>query len=446
MRWYINSTPNKFTQTFNSTVGAIFQTNATGTISPIIHLIYPFTSFILNYSNNPNVQNTITIQPLQFIVSNTLPAAPVTRKIAQFGNFRALNASPLSNASVSFSALLFFNNYSFSKATSFSVPGNTISLYMSQSNYQNPVLSMSNITVTGQVPNFYKAYNNFCPVLINSSRFGTFNQYYVDSSGQDVQYSVLQGSGYGAINYYMILQTEYNTTFTQVGSYKITSSSPFVYPTEIQNPYKFIFLTPGCKSVAYSTPSSLVANPYTITIPIIANVSILPAFNVSANCTTKNATAIRCYSQGFTPNINFYKIYVYNQAGAFAVQDTLLKNLTINGASFNTTITGLNTSNRLEVIVYVNFGDPANTTLTTYFTQFMLQKLNFYGLMGPIAAILVLALIGIFVESKALPFIGAPLILLVLWAFNIINLTFAYIITFIVVGVIFIVIYERDYK
>ena len=60
--------------------------------------------------------------------------------------------------------------------------------------------------------------------------------------------------------------------------------------------------------------------------------------------------------------------------------------------------------------------------------------------------VIMLALMGLFIDGKALPFIGAPIILFVLWAFNILNLSMAYIVGFIIIAVIFIVLMTRDYK
>jgi hypothetical protein len=53
---------------------------------------------------------------------------------------------------------------------------------------------------------------------------------------------------------------------------------------------------------------------------------------------------------------------------------------------------------------------------------------------------------GLFIDGKALPFIGAPIILFVLWAFNVLTLSITYIIGFIIIAVIFIVLMSRDYK
>jgi hypothetical protein len=434
-------------QQLNTSAGAVFSSpNLQVSFANAIKLNYPFTSFYLNLTDNPQVQSSITLSKMSVIASNTVPAAPITRKIAFINSYAAINGTPISPSTASFSATALFNNYTFTISNNFNISTTSgISEYMSQSNYQNPLLSLSNISLAGIKTNYFKTYNNFCPVIIGSN-YSTFNQYFVDQAGQDVQYSVLQGSGYGAVGYYMIFQSQYNGSMEQVGSYKITSASPFDYPTEIENAYKFIFLSPNCQKVVYQTPLSLISSPYSITLPITANITLAPELRLNATCTTLNTTAIKCSGAGYGPTIHFFTIDIYNQSGVFGSSAKLIKQVQINASSFVKVITGLNTSENLQVVTSANFGDPLNTTISTYYTQFQAHILNLYGLLGPIAMVIMLGLMGLFIDGKVLPFIGAPIILFALWAFNILTLSMAYIIGFIIIAVIFIVLMSRDYK
>ena len=431
----------------NTTKGEQFDSpNLAVSFANAIKLTYPFTSFYLNLTDNPKVQKNITLAKISVIPSATTPAAPTTRKIAFTNSYAAINGTLISPSTASFTAQALFNNYTFTIANNFNISTtNGISEYMQDSNYQNPTISLSNISLAGIKTNYFKTYNNFCPVTIGSN-YSTFNQYFVDQAGEDVQYSVLQGSGYGAVGYYMIFQSQYNGSLEQVGSYKITSASPFDYPTEIENAYKFIFLSPNCQKLIYQTPLSLISSPYSITIPITANITLAPELRLNATCTTLNATAIRCSGAGYGPTIHFFTISIYNQSGVFGSTNKVIKQVVINASSYVKIITGLNTSENLKVVSSVNFGDPLNTTISTYYTQFQVHILNLYGMLGPIAMIIMLALMGMFIDGKALPFIGAPIILFVLWAFNIISLTLTYIVGFIIIAVIIIVLMSRDYK
>ena len=431
----------------NTTKGEQFDSpNLAVSFANAIKLTYPFTSFYLNLTDNPKVQKNITLAKISVIPSATTPAAPTTRKIAFTNSYAAINGTLISPSTASFTAQALFNNYTFTIANNFNISTtNGISEYMQDSNYQNPTISLSNISLAGIKTNYFKTYNNFCPVTIGSN-YSTFNQYFVDQAGQDVQYSVLQGSGYGAVGYYMIFQSQYNGSLEQVGSYKITSASPFDYPTEIENAYKFIFLSPNCQKLVYQTPLSLISSPYSITIPITANITLAPELRLNATCTTLNATAIQCSGAGYGPTIHFFTISIYNQSGVFGSTNKVIKQVVINASSYVKVITGLNTSENLKVVSSVNFGDPLNTTISTYYTQFQVHIINLYGMLGPIAMIIMLALMGMFIDGKALPFIGAPIILFVLWAFNIISLTLTYIVGFIIIAVIFIVLMSRDYK
>jgi hypothetical protein len=431
----------------NTTKGEQFDSpNLAVSFANAIKLTYPFTSFYLNLTDNPKVQKNITLAKISVIPSATTPAAPTTRKIAFTNSYAAINGTLISPSTASFTAQALFNNYTFTIANNFNISTtNGISEYMQDSNYQNPTISLSNISLAGIKTNYFKTYNNFCPVTIGSN-YSTFNQYFVDQAGEDVQYSVLQGSGYGAVGYYMIFQSQYNGSLEQVGSYKITSASPFDYPTEIENAYKFIFLSPNCQKLVYQTPLSLISSPYSITIPITANITLAPELRLNATCTTLNATAIQCSGAGYGPTIHFFTISIYNQSGVFGSTNKVIKQVVINASSYVKVITGLNTSENLKVVSSVNFGDPLNTTISTYYTQFQVHIINLYGMLGPIAMIIMLALMGMFIDGKALPFIGAPIILFVLWAFNIISLTLTYIVGFIIIAVIFIVLMSRDYK
>lgn len=404
----------------------------------------PAITFTINAINNPSIPASLSFIPFNLITSNTIPSAPTTRKIAVFNNFYALNATSLFNVSQSYSMSLLINNYTTSSASSF-INVNKISLYAPSSTYQNPTIAMSNITITSAKTNFFKSFNNYCPTIIGSN-YSTFNQYLVDGSGQAVQYSVLQGSGFGAVGDYMIFESQYNGTIQQVGSYLITSSSAFDYPTEAQNPYKFVFLSPGCRKIIYTTPLALVASPYSITLPLTANVSIAPELQLNATCKTLNTTSIQCTGYGYGPSIHYFKIDVYNVTGAFGSSDNLVYNVRINASSFTKTISGLNTTQKLKAIVFANFGDPVNTTVDVYYTQEQVSIINIFGLLGPIAMIITLILFGIFINGKALPFIGAPIVLFALWAFNILSLVLAYIIGFIIIAIIFIVLMSKDYK
>ena len=431
----------------NTTKGEQFDSpNLAVSFANAIKLTYPFTSFYLNLTDNPKVQKNITLAKISVIPSATTPAAPTTRKIAFTNSYAAINGTLISPSTASFTAQALFNNYTFTIANNFNISTtNGISEYMQDSNYQNPTISLSNISLAGIKTNYFKTYNNFCPVTIGSN-YSTFNQYFVDQAGEDVQYSMLQGSGYGAVGYYMIFQSQYNGSLEQVGSYRITSASPFDYPTEIENAYKFIFLSPNCQKLVYQTPLSLISSPYSITIPITANITLAPELRLNATCTTLNATAIQCSGAGYGPTIHFFTISIYNQSGVFGSTNKVIKQVVINASSYVKVITGLNTSENLKVVSSVNFGDPLNTTISTYYTQFQVHIINLYGMLGPIAMIIMLALMGIFIDGKALPFIGAPIILFVLWAFNIISLTLTYIVGFIIIAVIFIVLMSRDYK
>ena len=64
----------------NGSSGVVFSTPYATSFSPYIKLNYPFTSFILNYSNNPKVQNSILIAPFQvYSVSYTHLTLPTKR-------------------------------------------------------------------------------------------------------------------------------------------------------------------------------------------------------------------------------------------------------------------------------------------------------------------------------------------------------------------------------
>ena len=118
----------------NSTSGVVFSTANTGIITPYIKLNYPFTSFILNYSNNPKVQNSISIAPFQVYFSNTINAS--NRLIANITTFDQ-ESFKLIPANQSWLINFNFNNYLFSKTIS-NYGSNTFYIQILKSNYQNP--------------------------------------------------------------------------------------------------------------------------------------------------------------------------------------------------------------------------------------------------------------------------------------------------------------------
>ena len=118
----------------NGSSGVVFSTPYATSFSPYIKLNYPFTSFILNYSNNPKVQNSILIAPFKVYFSNTINAS--YRLIANITTFNQQNFK-LIPANQSWLINFNFNNYIFSKAVS-NYGSNTFYIQILKSNYQNP--------------------------------------------------------------------------------------------------------------------------------------------------------------------------------------------------------------------------------------------------------------------------------------------------------------------
>ena len=274
---------------YGNTSSVVPFSNANQTFNTVIMLTYPspFGSFTLNALNNPLMQTSITQTALTWTLSNTTPSTPNTREVANLSawdqQFYTLIPTDTENPQMTMGFTALLNGYVANPSSALFSGNNPVQLYMPLSNYRNPTIFLTNISVAASAANHYATIDNFMPATLNSLTSATYRLYLANTNASLYTFQIYQGSGYGAYNYTMLVQegTSPSSAIT-VQTYKITAV-PFALPLQNGEQYRFLFYNLN-GSLEYT--SALSIWPQTITI-YLPNNSTAPAINVpalNANC------------------------------------------------------------------------------------------------------------------------------------------------------------------
>ena len=408
-------------QTANTSAGAVFSSpNTTVDFANSIELIYPFTSFHLNLTNNPQMQKTLTLDPFKTIASTTTPSAPYTRIINNITGYSESTGTP---RTVNFSIVSSYsiNNYIFSNSTA--ATGNTIKLYIPESDYINPTITQVSPSIvgtdTGINATFYSAVNSFCSTNINSTP-KNYDIYTVNSNGSLYTFTVYRGYSQTLTGTYVDVYggiDKASAKFMQ--SFKI-NSNPFSLPLINGYPYAFKFVT-CTPSTLYQTNYSVWGNPITIYMPVNNSVPSYPVPNISASCkteplttSTSNQIEIVCSGTDYNKLAKSWNIKVYNITSPLS--STLVADKTINGTSFNYTFSPGSNSSQYNVRVVAYTGLPPDYTITvlSFFNAVPFKIIPSVASDSWIALLMILSGLAIGTKSPAVSVIFEVLVLFLL--------------------------------
>ena len=327
-------------QQLNTSAGAVFsspnlQVNFTNTIK----LNYPFTSFYLNFTNNPKVQTSLTLQPFKFIASNTLPASPYTRNLTEIRSYSEYTKLPL-NTNTSYSVSSLFNNYTIQTTgfTALDGDANSVMVYMPQSNYANPIIFLSNQTTfsTAGTP-YYGRENNYFNTQLSFGSWDTKNIYLPPSNvSSPYGMAISSCTGVAATGDYVTILSGPQGSQLQVQQEIIPNSPSFAVYLVNSYLYQFDIYSPA-KALVYKSAISSWTSP--ISLPIPCNVTVTPITlpNVNATCNWKpsingtlNAT---CTGVDLNDLVNKWKVEFINQSTVLT--STVMQTDIINASSFS---------------------------------------------------------------------------------------------------------------
>ena len=399
----------------NSTSGVVFSTANTGIITPYIKLNYPFTSFILNYSNNPKVQNSISIAPFQVYFSNTINAS--NRLIANITTFDQ-ESFKLIPANQSWLINFNFNNYLFSKTIS-NYGSNTFYIQILKSNYQNPNITFQ-LNGTVSQPDFFSLTQLFCPSTLANGQSATYNIGLPDTNGTKYSFYVYTSTGTSAAQDILFINELKGTSPIEAESLVIPPSLPMAVPLETTGQeYQYIIYSPNCKNVYFKGSFVSPTNPTYLTLTSGANQAVIYNMTQATGACTLNTTTWKLFCVASDPTSQTYKytLYVYNQTNVLGAEQLILeKNFTSSAFTYNTTLPA-NGTYSYEIVGYAFRNLDPVFVINSGLLVFKKATLS-TPLAGFIAFILMLALIFIGVLT------GKPLVLTMLMGAGMFFITF----------------------
>jgi len=321
----------------NGSTGVVFSTPYATSFSPYIKLNYPFTSFILNYNNNPKVQNSILIAPFQVYFSNTINAS--NRLIANITTFNQQNFK-LIPANQSWLINFNFNNYVFSKAVS-NYGSNTFYIQILKSNFQNPNVTFQ-LNGTVAQPNFFSLTQLFCPSTVANGQSATYTVGLPDTNGTKYSFYIYTSTGISAASDILFINELKGTGPIGAESLVIPPSVPMAVPLETTGQeYQYIIYSSNCKNVYFKGSFVSPTNPTYLTLASGPNQAVIYNMTQATGACTLNTTTWRLFCAASDPTSQTYKytLYVYNQTNVLGAEQLILeKNFTSSAFTYNTTL------------------------------------------------------------------------------------------------------------
>ena len=410
---------------------------------PKITLHYSFTSFTINALNNPGITN-ITQSAYN---TQTTSAGVYTRNVVDWNTYDQYTLKTI-NAINTYSATLLVNNYTFTRnVTNFNSNSSAV-IYVGKSNYQNPIISLSNQSSISTQTNFYKSVGGYCPANINGTSWENIQPYLADANASINEFLIYQNGQYLSPGEYLIVKEASGSGSVQVQSYKMTAV-PFGNPLENGFPYQFTILAPNCQSTLYSSALSVWVSPITITLTSQNNVPQAYNYTASATC-AKVYNSIEGYSDlicNGTSTNNAAKqwiITIYNATSIVGAYQQLNQTV-INGSSFGFRYPLSSNTINYWANVKASIGskyDPLITVTNWYVNG---NGINFMNAGGAILALLfffIFAFLGY--TRKTLGLLILDFGLTIGGMLDILPITFFGLMAIVVVSIILIFIFERN--
>jgi hypothetical protein len=322
-------------------------------------------SFLTNNTIDSSIPANIILDPFQIIASATIPSPPTTRLFTDILTFDQNNMGNLS-ATTNYGFTLLINNYTMNPGVSFT--GNYFGVYMSQSGFNNPPASISNITVISTASSHFVTKNNFCPITIANASYTLYEPYLVDANGSLYTFNLYLGGGYGGTGFWMQTEKQVGGTYVQVNQFHIPSV-PFANPLESNGAtYRFAFMDPTCTSLVYTSPSLIWTSPINIFLPVNITIPTIPKYNVTTACHTYiigNNSFINCKGIDHAGNVNNWNIVVYNITSILGT-NSLVYQTNYTTSSFNWTYHVSNRSAQLSVIGIITMSNHSKYQVLNY--------------------------------------------------------------------------------
>jgi hypothetical protein len=408
--WYIQSSNSVPQITQNTSAGAVFSTNVSGAFTPQIHLVYPFTSFVLNITDNPKVQNSITIQPFQFVIANSISSS--LRNIANLSIYNQETFNSVIGANATFNISTTFNNYIFSAITQNNTDTNgKYFLEILKSNYQNPNITFQ-LNGTIAKPLFFAPSQLFCPTTSSMGSAANYNIGLVDTNGTKYSFYVYSSTGSSASGYILFINELQGVSARSAESLVVPASLPMAVPLEqTGQEYQYIIYSPNCKNVYYKGSFVDPTNPTYLTLTTGPNQAVFyNTTSVTGACalnTSVNPYKLLCAASDKSSEVYKYVLMVYNETNVLG-STSLVKQVIFNTSAFSYNTT-LPKNSTYSYALYAYAFKSAEATITVNGGSLDFSQITLTApLLGIFAFVLLLTLIFVGLNT------GKPIILLLL--------------------------------
>jgi hypothetical protein len=398
-----------------------------------IKLNYPFTSFYLNLTNNPKVQNSITQGKFYYVAFNALNAG--MRNIANISIYDQETFNSL-QANITFKLPTTFNNYQFVM----NVGNNTGSKYfleIPKSNYINPAITFQ-LNGTISRPLFFAPSQLFCPTTVPSGSTSSYSIGLVDTNGTKYSFYIYTSAGTSAQNYILFINELKGTGPISAESLIIPPSLPMAVPLEqTGQEYQYIIYNPSCTTSYFKGSFVDPTNPTYITLTSGASQAVIyNKTNVTGACSLNEVPhpwKLVCAASDPSSLTYEYVLLVDNSTNILGnMKQVLYKTFNTSAFSYNTTLP-INGSYSYALYAYsyknadpnqlvnggplsqykINFSAP----LLGFFAFLMMLTLLLVGLQtGKYVILLFLVDIGMFVISL-IQLVQIPTLVAVVFAF-----------------------------
>jgi hypothetical protein len=347
----------------NISSGAVFSSpNLNVNFANAIKLNYPFTSFYLNFTNNPKAQSSLTLQPFTFILANSIISS--LRNVANFSIFSQYTFNGIPNVNATMRLLGTLNAYSFNATVSNNTDSNGYyHLQVPKSNYINPNITLTvNASYFKSSQPYYTQTDLYCPLTASPSSAGIFYTGLVDSNGTKYSFYVSSSSGSTLSGDLMQVIEQSGVHTVQVQSLSLPNTTPFTLPLEgAGESYAFDVTNPQCTTYYYRGGLSVPSNPVYVFVSQLSGAYVYNVTQVFGACKITNFTQsnfpVLCVGGDPTDLTYEWKLQVYRVTSAIGTQ-VLVYNSTVLGSilNLNFTLPKINTTtNTTNTYIYALF-------------------------------------------------------------------------------------------
>jgi hypothetical protein len=442
--WYIQSDTGLSTYNGTGSKSNFIQfSNNNVTFTPKIILNYnqfsPTYSFQLNLTNNPKMQNSITQQPLTFVLSNTLLTG--RRNLANFSIFSQDNFNALNDVNLSLRMSGLFNGYVISKTISNTTANASGKYFLSipKSNYLNPNILL-NLNASVTKPLFYQQADTYCQANISDTQTNVYPIGLVDTNGSKYSMYVYSNGGNSAAGYLLEVLEQKGVGSTLVQSLTIPPSIPFPLPLEsVGQQYAFDVYSPNCKTVLFKGAFSQPSNPTYITLSSLVPVYIVNKSAAVGSCKlngyVNGLDNISCFGADSTNLAYEYSLKIYKSTTAAAITQLVFSG-NYSGNSFTANV--LLPENTIYIGTITSlYNDANNTPLILYSGQIVAHIIQLTApLFGLIAFILFITVVlgGVATGKAIVIVIFADLGMFIISMLNLVQIPLTVVVVFVILG------------